>query len=112
MWSKMGKAGLHIWQAVLFLAFILLFGSGLDVAAASLMKQEEGLKPYVKDENGSREMSGIRVTLKTDKDSYSKNDTATLSMEVENTNDYEVTDVKVPKARLPCMLSSALWALW
>lgn len=95
MWREMEKAGLHIWQGVLFLAFLLLFGSSLEVAAASLMKQDDGLKPYVKEENGSREMSGIRVTLKTDKDSYSKNDTATLSMEVENTNDYEVTDVKV-----------------
>lgn len=91
MWKGMGK----IWQALLTLMLVLAVGSGIEAAAASLINKEELLTPYVSQDGQSRELNGVRVTMKMDKESYSKEDTATISMEVENTNDYEVTDVKL-----------------
>lgn len=95
MLGKRKKAGLFLGGIVLLAVLCTVFGTGRGVAAAVAGKDDNGLKPYVKVENGSQEMSGIRVTMKTDKESYSKNDTATFTMEVTNTNDYDVEQVKV-----------------
>lgn len=95
MRERIGKTGLRIWKAFMFFLLVLVLGGGLEAFAASTIKNDNGLSPHVKKEGGSQEMSGVRVTWKTDKESYAKDDTAVISLEVENTNDYEVTDLKL-----------------
>lgn len=95
MLGKRKKVGLLVGGIVLLAVLCTVFCTGRGAAAAVAAKNDTGLEPYVKVENGSQEMSGIRVAMKTDKESYSRNDTATFTMEVTNTNDYDVEQVKV-----------------
>lgn len=92
------KRGLAIVFALMLSVFMLPAFAGEASAAISV---KEGLEPYVTTaEDGSSELSGIKVKLVTDKESYEKEDKAQISLEVTNTNDYDVTDIKV-KYSLP-----------
>lgn len=95
MYVKLKKAGVYLWQLMLLLALTVCFGTVGESRAASMDDADAALESYVSEENGSREMSGIRVTMKMDKESYAKEDTAIVSLDVTNTNDYDVTNVKV-----------------
>lgn len=55
---------------------------------------------YSKEEDGYSEAGGITVLTKLDKDSYKDGDTAQVTIEVKNTNAYDVADMKV-KCKLP-----------
>lgn len=95
MVGKAKKAGRRLLQFLFILVLAVGFASSGPARAVTAGGTQEGLLPFVKEGNGSREMSGIRVTMKMDKDSYAKEDTATVSMDVTNTNDYDVTNVEV-----------------
>lgn len=95
MYVKLKKAGVYLWQLMLLLALTVCFGTVGESRAASMDDADAALESYVSEENGSREMSGICVTMKMDKESYAKEDTAIVSLDVTNTNDYDVTNVKV-----------------
>lgn len=92
------KRGLLAIAVMLLAVLVLPVFSGTKAAAVTL---DKGIEPYVATtDDGSQELSGIKVKMTTDKESYSKNDTALLTLEVTNTNDYDVTNVKV-KYSLP-----------
>lgn len=95
MYANLKKAGVYFWQLMLLLALTVCFGTVGESRAASMDDADAALESYVSEENGSREMSGIRVTMKMDKESYAKEDTAIVSLDVTNTNDYDVSNVKV-----------------
>lgn len=46
-------------------------------------------------EDGKASEEGVNVSVTTDRESYGTDDTATLTITVENTNDYEVKEVKI-----------------
>lgn len=84
---------------------IAVLGGGHALAADTDTGQAAP-ESYVKTDEESSEMSGIRVTMKTDKDSYKAEDKAVISLEVTNTNRYDVTDVKL-QYNLPSNIKKA-----
>lgn len=94
-----GKRAKAIKWAGGILSFLLIVGIGLGTSvmtrAAGLTEDENKLEAYAKTEDGYTEMSGITVKTTTDKESYSSGDKAVLTMEVKNTNTFDVSEVEL-----------------
>ena len=82
-------------------------GSNSSAKSTDSKKSDDNeLKYYSKEEDGYSESIGITVSTTLDKDSYKSGDTAQVTMEVKNTNAYDVTDMKV-KCKLPDNIEAA-----
>lgn len=73
--------------AACLLCLFLALGSGAMVRAAD---EDTGVSL-----DGTAEANGVVVTTTMDKDSYKSGDTAVVTVSVENTNSYDLTDVTV-----------------
>lgn len=78
--------------------FVLLLslslGTVLAVKAAGTDKKDKPAA-YTKTEDGYTESSGITVKTTANEDSYRSGDKAVITMEVTNTNDFDVSDVEL-----------------
>ena len=97
--KKETKRRVIIWLNLLMLCMILcpaFHGGGRYVSAEAAKKDEKtALAPYSKTTDGYTEQNGITVTTVFDKSSYKSGETAQVTMELKNTNNYDVSEVKV-----------------
>lgn len=64
-------------------------------SAAARTATESALTPYSETKDGYSEQNGVSVTTSFDKSSYKSGETAKVTMEIKNTNNYDVSNVKV-----------------
>ncbi|MCI8769574.1 MAG: family 43 glycosylhydrolase [Lachnospiraceae bacterium] len=102
--KKRRREWLLTWLGILMLSTLAIAVLGVQstcaFAAASKISKENALTPYTKTEDGYSEQSGITVTTSLDKPKYKSGETANVTVEVKNTNKYDVSEVKV-KYKLP-----------
>lgn len=83
---------------ILLLSMLSFIVSGTQdkyVSAAARTITESDLTPYSETKDGYSEQNGITVTTSFDKPSYKSGETAKATMEIKNTNSYDVSNVKV-----------------
>ena len=97
MKSKKVRAVTWLWG---IFSIVLLLGicSGTAMAVEAAGTEQENkdkLTAYTKTEDGYTEMSGITVKTTANEESYRSGDKAVLTMEVTNTNDFDVNEVEL-----------------
>ncbi len=101
MKEKTLKVQSAVMAVLLLLALTLTVVFSAVPAFAEEKPAEDSSEAGIEHYDGSVESSGLSVTTTTDKESYKDGETATLTVSVTNTNDYELKDVtleyKVPK---------------
>lgn len=88
-----------VWLRGIF-SFVLLFslflGTAMAARAAGILdKDKDKLTAYTKTEDGYSEASGITVKTTTNEKSYRSGDKAVITLEVTNTNNFDVSEVEL-----------------
>jgi len=86
------------WLGILMLSALSLTTSGAhnrSASAAAKTATESALTPYSETKDGYSMQNGVTVATSFDKPSYKSGETAKVTMEIKNTNSYDVSNIKV-----------------
>lgn len=97
--KKESKRRFIIWLNLLMLCMVVCSAfctsSRYAIAATAKENEKNAPAPYSKTKDGYTEQNGITVKTAFDKSSYKSGETAQVTMELKNTNGYDVSEVKV-----------------